>query len=55
MSEVEGFAAEVAWVTHGGKSKLEKRKENVDHGWNVLIIFSYFDSRHQRDGHVQGA
>ncbi|KAK4617963.1 Putative proline--tRNA ligase [Fulvia fulva] len=24
-SHIEGFAAEVAWVTHGGKSKLEKR------------------------------
>lgn len=23
-SHIEGFAAEVAWVTHGGKSKLEK-------------------------------
>lgn len=22
---IEGFAAEVAWVTHGGKNKLEKR------------------------------
>jgi hypothetical protein len=25
-SHVEGFAAEVAWCTHGGKSKLEKRE-----------------------------
>lgn len=24
-SHIEGFAAEVAWVTHGGKNKLEKR------------------------------
>ena len=24
-SHIEGFAAEVAWVTHGGKTKLDKR------------------------------
>lgn len=26
QNHVEGFSAEVAWVTHGGKGKLEKRK-----------------------------
>jgi prolyl-tRNA synthetase len=25
QDHLEGFAAEVAWVTHGGKTKLEKR------------------------------
>ncbi|KAF1990780.1 prolyl-tRNA synthetase-like protein [Aulographum hederae CBS 113979] len=46
---IEGFAAEVAWVTHGGNSKLEKRvairptSETAMYGFFARHIQSYQD------------
>ncbi|KAL2352762.1 hypothetical protein BJ546DRAFT_987401 [Cryomyces antarcticus] len=52
---LEGFEAEVAWVTHGGKSKLEKRlairptSETAMYTHYAKSIQSYRDLPHKRN------